>query len=36
MVIGGVESLASGGATYQTPSMQVVYRNENPAAFWRE
>jgi hypothetical protein len=36
MVIGGVESIASGGATYQTPSMQVVYRNENPAAFWRE
>lgn len=36
MVIGGVESLASGGATYQTPQMQVVYRNENPAAFWRE
>jgi len=36
MVIGGVESLASGGATYQTPLMQVVYRNENPPAFWRE
>jgi hypothetical protein len=36
MVIGGVESIAAGGATYQTPSMQVVYHNENPAAFWRE
>lgn len=36
MVIGGVESLAAGGAKYQTPQMQVVYRNENPAAFWRE
>lgn len=36
MVIGGVESLAAGGATYRTPQMQVVYRNENPAAFWRE
>jgi len=36
MVIGGVESLAAGGATYQTPQMQVVYRNENPPAFWRE
>jgi len=36
MVIGGVESIAAGGATYQTPQMQVVYRNENPAAFWRE
>jgi len=36
MVIGGVESLAAGGATYQTPLMQVVYRNENPPAFWRE
>lgn len=36
MVIGGVESLVAGGATYQTPQMQVVYRNENPAAFWRE
>ena len=36
MVIGGVESLAAGGAKYQTPQMQVVYRNENPPAFWRE
>jgi hypothetical protein len=36
MVIGGVESLASGGAKYDTPQMQVTYRNDGPSAFWRE
>jgi hypothetical protein len=36
MVIGGVESLAAGGARYETPQMQVVYRNDKPPAFWRE
>ena len=36
MVIGGVESLAAGGAKYDTPQMQVVYSNNKPPAFWRE
>jgi hypothetical protein len=36
MVIGGVESLAAGGAKFDTPQMQVVYHNGNPPAFWRE
>ncbi len=36
MVIGGVESLASGGAKFDTPQMQVTYRNDGPPAFWRE
>jgi hypothetical protein len=36
MVIGGVESLARQGAVYETPEMEVAYRNDGPPTFWRE
>jgi hypothetical protein len=36
MVIGGVESLARQGAVYETPEMEVTYRNDGPPTFWRE
>jgi hypothetical protein len=36
MVIGGVESLAIGGAPFMTPEMEVRYRNTAPPAYWRD
>jgi len=36
MVIGGVESLAIGGAPFMTPEMEVRYRNTASPAYWRD
>lgn len=36
MVIGGVESLATGGNRFETPEMAVRYSNPMGAAYWRE